>query len=53
MAQGRTNAAVARRMYVSEKTVSKHSCNNFTKLGVDPSEDDNRRILAVLAYLEG
>lgn len=53
MAQGRTNAAIAGRMYVSEKTVSKHSANIFTKLGLEPSDDDNRRILAVLAYLEG
>lgn len=53
MAQGRTNAAIAARMFVSEKTVSKHSYNIFTKLGLEPSEDDNRRILAVLAYLEG
>lgn len=53
MAQGRSNAAIAARMFVSEKTVSKHSYNIFTKLGLEPSEDDNRRILAVLAYLEG
>lgn len=53
MAQGRSNAAIAALMFVSEKTVSKHSYNIFTKLGLEPSEDDNRRILAVLAYLEG
>ncbi|WP_406464869.1 response regulator transcription factor [Streptomyces sp. NBC_01622] len=53
MAQGRSNAAIAARMFVSEKTVSKHSYNIFTKLGLEPSEDDNRRVLAVLAYLEG
>jgi DNA-binding NarL/FixJ family response regulator len=53
MAQGRSNAAIAGRMFVSEKTVSKHSYNIFTKLGLEPSEDDNRRILAVLAYLQG
>jgi len=40
-------------MFVSEKTVSKHSYNVFGKLGLEPSEDDNRRILPVLAYLEG
>jgi DNA-binding NarL/FixJ family response regulator len=53
MAQGRSNAAIASRMFVSEKTVSKHSSNLFTKLGLDPSADNNRRVLAVLAYLQG
>ncbi|MEU7587256.1 response regulator transcription factor [Micromonospora sp. NPDC049230] len=53
MAEGRSNAAIAARMFVTEKTVSNHSNNIFTKLGLKPSEDDNRRILAVLAYLEG
>ncbi|MFE3270020.1 LuxR C-terminal-related transcriptional regulator [Streptomyces sp. NPDC059215] len=53
MAQGRSNAAIASRMFVSEKTVSKHTYNIFIKLGLEQSEDDNRRILAVLAYLEG
>lgn len=53
MAQGRSNAAIAGRMFVSEKTVSKHNYNILSKLGLEPSEDDNRRILAVLAYLEG
>jgi DNA-binding NarL/FixJ family response regulator len=53
MAQGRSNAAIAERLFVSEKTVSKHSYNIFTKLGLEPSENDHRRILAVLAYLQG
>ncbi|WDZ86408.1 response regulator transcription factor [Micromonospora cathayae] len=53
MAQGRSNAAIAARMFVTEKTVSKHSNSIFAKLGLKPSEDDNRRILAVLAYLQG
>jgi DNA-binding NarL/FixJ family response regulator len=51
MAQGRSNAAIAQRLYVSEKAVSKHSTSIFIKLGLEPSDDDNRRVLAVLAYL--
>ena len=51
MAEGRSNNAIAHRLFVSEKAVSKHSTNIFTKLGLPPSEDDNRRVLAVLAYL--
>ncbi len=53
MAQGRSNAAIAARMYVSEKAVSKHTNSIFMKLGLPQSEDDNRRVLAVLAYLDG
>jgi DNA-binding NarL/FixJ family response regulator len=53
MAEGRSNAAIATRLYVTEKAVSKHTNNIFTKLALPPSEDDNRRVLAVLAYLEG
>ncbi|WP_307790733.1 response regulator transcription factor [Lentzea californiensis] len=53
MAQGRSNAAIAARMLVTEKTVSKHSYSIFTKLRLEPSDDDNRRVLAVLAYPEG
>ena len=52
MAEGRSNAAIAARMFVSEKAVSKHSNSIFTKLGLQQSEEDNRRILAVLAYLQ-
>jgi DNA-binding NarL/FixJ family response regulator len=51
MAEGRSNAAIAQRLYVSEKAVSKHTTSIFIKLGLGPSEDDNRRVLAVLAYL--
>jgi DNA-binding NarL/FixJ family response regulator len=53
MAEGRSNAAIAARMFVSEKAVSKHSNNIFAKLGLEQSEEDNRRVLAVLTYLEG
>ena len=51
MAEGRSNAAIAQRLYVTEKAVGKHTTSMFLKLGLVPSEDDNRRVLAVLAYL--
>ena len=51
MAEGRSNAAIAGQLFVTEKAVSKHINNIFAKLGLPPSEDDNRRVLAVLAYL--
>jgi len=51
MAEGRSNAAIAARLFVTEKAVSKHTNSIFTRLGLPPSEDDNRRVLAVLAYL--
>jgi DNA-binding NarL/FixJ family response regulator len=53
MAEGRSNSAIAQRLYVSEKAVSKHSTSIFAKLDLPPSDDDNRRVLAVLAYLNG
>jgi DNA-binding NarL/FixJ family response regulator len=53
MAEGRSNAAIAARLFITEKAVSKHINNIFSKLGMPPSEDDNRRVLAVLAYLNG
>jgi DNA-binding NarL/FixJ family response regulator len=51
MAEGRSNAAVAARLVVSEKAVSKHIANIFMKLDLVPSDDDNRRVMAVLTYL--
>jgi len=51
MAQGRSNAAIAARLYVSEKAVGKHTNSIFTKLDLPQAADDNRRVLAVLAYL--
>ena len=52
MAEGRSNAAIAQRLFVTEKAVSKHAAGIFAKLDLALSEDDNRRVLAVLAYLE-
>jgi DNA-binding NarL/FixJ family response regulator len=51
MAEGRSNAAIAAKLFITEKAVSKHINNIFTKLDMAPSDDDNRRVLAVLAYL--
>jgi DNA-binding NarL/FixJ family response regulator len=51
MAEGRSNAAIAQRLFITEKSVAKHAAGIFTRLGLAPSEDDNRRVLAVLAYL--
>jgi len=51
MAEGRSNAAIGQRLFISEKAVSKHAAGIFARLGLALSEDDNRRVLAVLAYL--
>jgi DNA-binding NarL/FixJ family response regulator len=52
MAEGRSNAAVAAAMVVTEKAVGKHIANIFSKLDLAQSDDDNRRVLAVLAFLQ-
>ncbi len=52
MAEGRSNSAIAQRLVVSEKAVSKHCTSIFAKLDLPPSDDNNRRVLAVLAYLD-
>jgi DNA-binding NarL/FixJ family response regulator len=51
MAEGRSNIAIAQRLFISEKAVGKHSTSIFAKLDLAPSTDDNRRVLAVLAFL--
>jgi DNA-binding NarL/FixJ family response regulator len=51
MAEGRTNSAIAQRLHISDKAVGKHCTSIFAKLDLAPSDDDNRRVLAVLAYL--
>ncbi|MFC7905448.1 response regulator transcription factor [Streptomyces nigra] len=52
VAQGRSNAGIAQGLFISEKAVAKHIGNIFTKLGLLPTDGDNRRVLAVLAYLD-
>ncbi|MEU8790256.1 response regulator transcription factor [Streptomyces sp. NPDC048643] len=52
MAQGRSNAAIAAHLVVTERAIAKHTSNIFAKLGLEVSDDDNRRVLAVLAYLD-
>jgi len=51
MAEGRSNSAIAQRLYISEKAISKCTTSMFAKLNLPGSEDDNRRVLAVLAFL--
>jgi DNA-binding NarL/FixJ family response regulator len=51
MAEGRSNAAIASRLVITERAVAKHTASIFLRLGLQPSDDDNRRVLAVLAYL--
>ena len=51
MAEGRTNAAIARAMVVTPGAVEKHISSIFGKLGLAATDDDHRRVLAVLAYL--
>ncbi|MEU8143703.1 response regulator transcription factor [Nonomuraea sp. NPDC048901] len=52
MAEGMSNAAIAGRLFVTDKAIGKHTNNIFAKLGLPPSDDHNRRVMAVLAYLE-
>jgi DNA-binding NarL/FixJ family response regulator len=51
MAEGRSNAAIAQRLFITERAVAKHTASIFLKLNLQPSDDDNRRVLAVLAHL--
>ena len=51
VAEGRTNKAIADRMGVSQRAVTKHVTSIFSKLDLPPGEDDHRRILAVLTFL--
>ena len=51
MAEGRTNAGIAKRLWLTEKTVETHIRSILMKLGLSVSADDHRRVMAVLAYL--
>jgi DNA-binding NarL/FixJ family response regulator len=52
MAEGRSNQAIAERLFVTSKTVEAHTASIFSKLELVPAPDDHRRVLAVLAFLE-
>ena len=52
IAQGRSNAAIAAALFISPKVVEKHVASIFDKLGLAPSDTDNRRVIAALRYLE-
>ena len=52
MAEGRSNAGIARRLWVTEGTVEKHVQSILGKLGLRAADDDHRRVLAVITYLE-
>ena len=51
MAEGRSNAAIAQAIFVTERAVEKHVTSIFSKLDLTPTAEDHRRVLAVLAYL--
>ncbi|MFE5583241.1 response regulator [Kitasatospora sp. NPDC056531] len=51
MAEGRSNAAIAQQLVITERAVAKHTASIFVRLDLQPSDDDNRRVLAVLAHL--
>ena len=51
MAEGRSNAAIAEALVVTERAVEKHVTSIFSKLDLTPTVEDHRRVLAVLAYL--
>jgi len=51
VAQGRSNSSLAQQLHLSEAAISKHVGSILTKLDLPPSDDTNRRVLAVLTYL--
>ena len=52
MAEGRSNTAIGRKLVVTDGAVEKHVRNIFTKLGLPPDDEQHRRVLAVLTYLQ-
>ena len=52
MAEGRSNAAIAERLVVGQGAVEKHISGIFAKIGLPDAGGDNRRVLAVLAWLQ-
>jgi serine/threonine-protein kinase PknK len=52
MAEGRSNGAIARELWVTEGTIEKHVHNIFMKLRIADTHGDHRRVLAVIRYLE-
>ena len=52
MAEGRSNGAIAEQLVVTERAVEKHVTSIFGKLGLTASNEDHRRVLAVLRFLE-
>ncbi|GAB3210770.1 response regulator [Marinactinospora thermotolerans] len=52
MAEGRSNSAISKHLVITERAVAKHTANIFMKLDLPVSDDDNRRVRAVLAYLD-
>jgi DNA-binding NarL/FixJ family response regulator len=51
MAEGRSNASIARGLSITEKAVVQHASHIYDELGLPPSDDDHRRVLAVVRYL--
>ena len=51
IAEGRSNVAIAQRLVITERAVAKHTASIFLRLGLQPSDDDNRRVLAAVTYL--
>jgi DNA-binding NarL/FixJ family response regulator len=52
MAEGRSNAGIARRLWVTEGTVEKHVRHILAKLNLTETDDDHRRVIAVVAFLD-